>query len=104
MMYFECRKVLDYLLKNRVVFTVRRHRYKVGRDWITDARGNMMADVNITEIGQLYDYNSLAGLYLSNSGFDTVEDWIAEIHKLHRSDSQRPFYLYKVESTKEGSN
>jgi hypothetical protein len=99
-MFFKCKKVRDYFLKNGLVYTVRRHRYRVGKDWASDGRGkHKICDIFIEEVGPVYEggIDTLQG-YVSRSGFADVSEWVGEIFKLHKSDSLRGFYLYRVEA------
>jgi hypothetical protein len=51
----------------------------------------------VTEIGQLFETETLEG-YVDRSGFSSLTEWVAEIFKLHKSDTFRDFYLYRVEA------
>jgi hypothetical protein len=96
-MYFKSEKAREYLVNHGMVYTIRRHRYHVGKDYMSLGRGKpKIADIYIEEVGPMFDGIDTLKAYVDQSGFETPGDWLSELFSLHRSDSQRPFYMYRV--------
>jgi len=95
-MYFKCEKVKDYFLEHGFVYTVRRHRYRCGADRAIDKNNKYLGKIYIKEISRL-DLIGQLEPYVKYSGFINLADWIKEIFKLHKSDTFREFYLYRVD-------
>jgi hypothetical protein len=90
-------KARNQLLNKGVVYTLRHIRHIEGIDWMTDKRGNKkICDVRITYIndGTFNKIVCLLRFYVSQSGFNSVEEWI-NIFKDMNSYSY--VWLYQVE-------
>ena len=92
-MRFNCPQVANFLEKYGRVYTVRRHRYRVGGDVAKTEKGTF--PIMVSEVGPLQTVDDLKP-FLEFSGFKTLKEWVEEIYKLHRSDYFRNFYLYSV--------
>ena len=96
-MYFKSEKARTYLINHGMVYTIRRHRYRVGKDYISLGRGKpKIADVFIEEVGPMFDGIDTLKAYVDQSGFKEIGEWLDELFHLHKSDSRRPFYMYRV--------
>lgn len=88
-------KVRQYLLEHLLVYTMRTHTHKEGKDWATDKRGGKkIADVVITEIKD----PSSAMDYVALSGFSNILEWeeaFLELNPIHKKWDG--LHLYKVE-------
>jgi len=98
-MIFRSKKALDYLLQTGSVVTFRtKKRYYPNKEWVTDRRGGKkIADVAIyyiTEV-EISDRKRLEA-YVYRTGFDSVDEWIAEIRKLHGDVKYGHLYLVKI--------
>lgn len=95
-MIFEGEKARNFLLRNGAVYTFRvKRRKKVGKDWITDRRGGRkIAEVLIEEVGEF----APTGLtpYVGLSGFNSLEEWTAEIRRLNDGKLPEKGWLYMV--------
>jgi hypothetical protein len=100
-MIFAVKKVRDFLLENGKVYTVRDHKHKVGRDWITDRRGGRkLRDVDITEVASFdaeTDGVGILGKYVQMSGFTSVADWVSCVGLVNHSRLLRRLWVYLVE-------
>jgi len=81
-MLFYYSNVLDYLLKNKEVYTFRKNKHKEGYDWITNKRnGNKIANVEIKlELEPKFPLELLP--YVTKSGFVNLFTWLQAIYKL----------------------
>lgn len=89
---FTLENVRNQLLEHGVVYTLRDHRHKEGKDWANSGRTTKkIADVKITEI----PFHSLCR-YMKHSGFNSVADWLIAYNNLTHDDLKKA-HLYKVE-------
>lgn len=112
-MYFKNETVLNFLLENGVVYTLRKHLRKKGQDgrtvvdWITPFRGcKKVATALVMWIG-VVDLESQKVFtvedpepiplenYVDKSGFGCVEDWI-NTYRAFAGKKSKSAYLYKV--------
>lgn len=111
-MYFKNEAAMNFLLKNGIVYTLRRHLRKKNRnsrttkDWITSFRGHRkVADVLVTLVGHVdlelqkvcsvYSEPEPLENYVKMSGFATVKDWI-NAYRAYAGKNVKNAYLYKV--------
>ena len=90
--YFNIAEARDYLLKNKVVFTLReRRRRHLGKLQIRcgSYRQFMLLGYGRVSYVKSINYDSELSAYLNQSGFDSVKDW--------RSKAGVSEHLYKVE-------
>jgi hypothetical protein len=92
-------KARNQLLNKGIVYTLRHIRHKEGLDWCTNMRGGKkICNVRITycDNGKYTELREIASLYVSDSGFDSIEEWINQ-YKRYRSSKYPTFWLYRVE-------
>jgi hypothetical protein len=103
---FASEKARKQLLKKGFVWTFRVHRRKlqtqgaprrVSFDWATDHRcGKKLCDVSIQNETEINHWDELAK-FVDASGFETVNDWIAEIiTRNHGRPTNAQGWLYLV--------
>ena len=108
-MIFRSEKALKHLLEKGEVDTYRKNkRKKLGKNWITDRRGNSkIASVEIQLIGEV-EWPGVVKKYsvypikefLKYSGFSSLDEWKEEIRRLNGGEV--PFgYLYRVKLLEE---
>lgn len=92
-MIFESKKALLELLDRGIVYTFRKissdgGTRKLGKDWVTYKRGGKKLGTIIvsTQDKPMYPIPISLSLYQPYSGFETVEEWIAEIKRLNKND------------------
>lgn len=76
------------------MYTLRKKRKKVGKDWVKrEWHGKKVADVYVEEVGKA----SLSTLvkHLNKSGFSSVDEWVHEYKVLSRANLDEA-YLYRV--------
>jgi hypothetical protein len=90
---FSLENVRKHLLEHGIVYTLRDHPHKTGRDWANSGRcTEKIADVSIIEVQFKY-----LDKYLIHSGFETVEQWLAAYCHLNGESSLPQARLYRVE-------
>jgi len=89
------KKALEFLLTNGFVYTLRKNKKKVGKDWITDKRGGKkIENVYIDFIKEITEENiNELEKYVRYSGFSSVKEWLEEAKRLN---GDFPYYLNKV--------
>ena len=95
--FFSVPEARNQLLNEGVVYTFRWNKRKnVGKNWANKGRlTSKIADVYIDE-PRLIESDSDLALYVSQSGFKNVKDWIAVIMSMNKQFNQMHGYLYKV--------
>jgi len=94
---FQSKPVLEHLLKHGIVYTFRtRLRKKTGKDWCTDKRGGKkLYDVEIYYMKPADGDKDLES-YISDSGFNSINEWKNEIKKLNKTEFMPCGYIYMV--------
>ncbi len=96
---FSVKEARDQLMNNCTVYTFRWNKRKqTGKDWANEKRGGKkIADVFIDEPGLIEAVSDLS-LYVSQSGFKNVKDWLDVIMSMTKEDNMYGLlgYLYKV--------
>jgi len=114
-LYIKHPDVLNYLLENEFVYTLRKNRRKVGKDWVTKYAGcDKVADVEVKLIGPVridgesaivenwiiepswtdkvkHDLNR----FVKWSGFKSVEDWL-KAFRVFAGKNVKEAWLYRV--------
>lgn len=96
---FQVKEVREFLLKHGFVYTFRRIRKRIGKDWITDRRGgHKLATV---EISLMHDVDRPEELetYVAGSGFPDLDAWLKKIKEMHGQKFMRRFkgFIYFVQ-------
>ena len=96
-MIFSSEKAREQLRTMGEVITFRlKERKIVGFDWATDKRGGKkLFDIFVEEEGESIAPVDLED-YVEYSGFRSLEAWIDEIKRLHKSDAYTKGFLYWV--------
>ena len=96
--YFNSEKAKRYLLKNREVNTLRDHVIPNGLHKLSTGNWRNPSKTNVFGLGrcecikQICDEEELKWA-VGKSGFETVDEWLAEAAKFH---SKLPMYLHYV--------
>jgi len=91
---FSFENVRDHLLQNGIVYTLRDHPHKTGKDWANSGRRTKkIADVLITEI----PFAHWSRQHVEHSGFTSKLEWGIAYCKLNNDPEMRKAHLYKVE-------
>ena len=86
---FDYEEPRNYLEKIGFVYTLRLPRKYIGESWYNYHRGDTKkGDVYIEFIGEFSNREDKLEIYVKNSGFNSLEEWLKKAKK------QR--YLYKV--------
>ena len=93
-MFFNIKSVREFLINNGYVFTLRKKRFRIGRDMAV--YGNYyiqtkIGNINIEKLEQIASPNQLSS-YINESGLKDIEKWFGLATKL----SGQKLYLYKV--------
>lgn len=95
-MLFMNAKVRNFLLLHGFVYTFRRKRHKLGKDWATDKRGgHKICDIYVAEEWHISHVEDLR-LFVDGSGFASIEEWIDAIKQFNPKMNRLEGYIYHV--------
>jgi len=92
----ENEKIRKKLLEDGWVVIFREEPRSIGKDWMTDRKGNnKICDVHIAPAGTISSVSMLTP-YVKDSGFETLQEWLGEMKRMNPRITRAIGYLYKI--------